>query len=692
MPARTGDHGTSASRRSLARISSAFVVLAAAGALLAPAVQPAAAFAPNASSEGTGQLPRAATIAINATDPAPPFQFPGGRGADQLIVYTPAFSQPTTGTNQYGIEAVATREGTGYRVTTVGGNNSAVPADGIVISGHGTAQSWILANVGPGALLTVNGQVLTSTTDATSQIYTGQQAVDTATSALAAARASYADAPLDEAAGTLSQARDQLDAARSALAGGNQDLAAQQADRAAATATTARQYTVESRAMESRAAWHRPTETSPAQVDATVKAMHDAGLNQLYLETFWGGTTIYPSRIAEQNPAFAGWDPLAAFTAAAHRYGIELHLWMHTFFVGYDAEGGPGPVVRDHPDWLVKDRSGAVRSSTEPGYYFLDPSVPDARRWLIDLFTESVNEYHVTGLQLDYIRYPSQGTGLGQTSSYNDLARAAFRGKYGADPLGLTPADALWTTWQDWETANVSSFVHDVRAALPAGTVLSSALESADNAANIAKFHQDFAGWVDDGLLQVAVPEVYTTGVQDVAQQAAAYVGQVGTRAFAPIGLAPSYLGAPPDTEVGEVVAARAAGSTGQSHFVWKSLTPDYQAALARSVYRLPAKDPQADPVGASAYEAADMLRRISTTYAAGLTPSVRLKLSVAVGLLHRDLAGDRPAKAAQDIRRFREALTTLNAPAPVTAHLRTDIAEIVQVLDTAQPSGWSAT
>lgn len=237
--------------------------------------------------------------------------------------------------------------------------------------------------------------------------------------------------------------------------------------------------------------------------------------------------------------------------------------------------------------------------------------------------------------------------------------------------------------------ANVTSFVHDVRAALPRAIVLSSALESADNAANITKFHQDFAGWVKDGLLQVAVPEVYTTGVQDVAQQAATYVEQVGTQAFAPIGIAPSYLGAPPDTEVQEVVAARAAGSTGESHFVWKSLTADYQAALARSVYRRPAMDPQNHPVAAGAYETADMLRRITTTYAGALTPGTAARLSVAVARLHVDLAGDRLAKAGQDVDRLQDLLDTVDAPPAVTGHLGQDLVEIEQVLNTAHPAGW---
>lgn len=633
-----------------------------------------------------------ATTAITATDPQPPYEFPGGRGADQLIVYTPAYGQPTTGTNQYGIEAVATKVAEGYRVTGVGGNDTAIPADGIVISGHGTKLSWIQQNVIPGALLTINGSTLSATIDAESYLYAGQLAIDTAQKRIDTAKAAYADAPLDEAAATLATARTQLADARAAHAAGDDRKSIETSDTAAATAVKAGTLTAESRAAESRAVWHRPDESSPAQVEATVAAMQKAGFNQLYLETFWGGQTIYPSAYTDQKPQFAGWDPLAAYVESAKKHDIHLQLWMHSFFIGYaNGDSGPGPVVRDHPEWLVVDKAGRTVSTTEPGYYFIDPAIPAARDWLMTVFTEAATKYQVRGVQLDYIRYPSQGSQPGQVTSYNALARQIFAQKYGADPANLNPGDALYSTWLDWQTEQVTAFVRQAREQLPKGTVLSSALETVDNARDIAAFHQDFASWVNQGLLDVVAPEVYTVGVSDVLTNSKLFVDAIGTKAFVSIGIAPSFVGADPETNVWQVAAVRQAGATGQAHFVWHSLEAADQQALARSVYRTPAVDPQYDPTGACATIAKDAQRRITGPYAPAFTDDQRGRLVDQFASLRRELEQGKYQQVANRIDNMHRTIDGVHAPDAVAKRLHGDVDQIVLILNTAKPQGWPA-
>jgi len=87
-------------------------------------------------------------------DPRPPFDFPGGRGANELIVYTPAYGQRSTGTNKWGIEAVVTRG----VVTRLSQFDSPIPAAGMVLSAHGKAADWITANLAPGARLMLDGK------------------------------------------------------------------------------------------------------------------------------------------------------------------------------------------------------------------------------------------------------------------------------------------------------------------------------------------------------------------------------------------------------------------------------------------------------------------------------------------------------------------------------------------------------
>lgn len=85
------------------------------------------------------------TLALTGTDVA--------RTKDALIRYTPA-KGATTGTNQYGFEAAVV----GGKVTVIQNavGNMAIPSNGFVLSGHGTAKTWLQANAKVGVTVVLN--------------------------------------------------------------------------------------------------------------------------------------------------------------------------------------------------------------------------------------------------------------------------------------------------------------------------------------------------------------------------------------------------------------------------------------------------------------------------------------------------------------------------------------------------------
>ena len=83
------------------------------------------------------------TYKINAIDPTltnnwSAGMYPGLRGANQLIIYTSNYGI-STGTNEYGGEAIVK----GNRVVELSGADSLIPTDGVVISAHGNAKTWL---------------------------------------------------------------------------------------------------------------------------------------------------------------------------------------------------------------------------------------------------------------------------------------------------------------------------------------------------------------------------------------------------------------------------------------------------------------------------------------------------------------------------------------------------------------------
>ncbi len=90
-----------------------------------------------------------ATIPINGVDRA--------RGADELVLYQPAFDAATR-TNQFGAEAAVA----GGVVVAIadGQGNMAIPRDGVVLSGHGRARQWIVQHLGVGTAVSVEARLI----------------------------------------------------------------------------------------------------------------------------------------------------------------------------------------------------------------------------------------------------------------------------------------------------------------------------------------------------------------------------------------------------------------------------------------------------------------------------------------------------------------------------------------------------
>ncbi|MEU1844818.1 family 10 glycosylhydrolase [Micromonospora sediminicola] len=603
-----------------------------------------------------------ATTNPDGVDPAKGECFPGCRGAEQLVVYTPAAGRERTGTNDFGYE-ITVRDG---RVVARQGGDSAVPADGYVLSGHGSRGSWLEGNAPLGARVAVDGDTVTVDVDAESFLLGAERAVSAARQAGQAARTSClefdpaaVDTALAEAAGLLGRARD--------AAAAEPERAAELARDAARRADVAGYRARESRPVEGRGLWVRPIETSPEQIRATVERISAAGFNMVFLETVWGGYTIYPSPVAEragmpaQRPEMRGFDPLKVWIAEAHARGIELHAWTHTFFVG--VESGGGPVLTAHPEWAAVERedvgkAGPQPSRMEPGYYWMDAAVPAVRAHVLATFEEILRGYGVDGLHLDYIRYPVS-LPYGADFSYSAYSRATFAAEHGVDPYALNPESPQWPTWNAWREKQVTTFVDQVRTMQRrvAGDRKLSAAVFADPTDGLAKKFQNWGAWVDAGTLDFLTGMSFGTSADSVGHDTAVMRRRVGdvplyTATYGPL------RGSSPDLMLDQVQAVNDADSDGAALFAYNQLNARQQEALREGTFRTAATVPHADYRAAARAGTASLREslRLATACAPGATTAgVRLRLATAERLLADGLP-DRSADAAA--RQLRRAAT----------------------------------
>lgn len=102
-------------------------------------------------------------------------------------------------------------------------------------------------------------------------------------------------------------------------------------------------------------------------------------------------------------PKGLGW--LSRFV---RRHGFDLGLWIAPLTAGADSD-----LARKHPEWLVKNRTGAIRVSHSHmgAVVALDFTHPGAQRWLRDLVRRLVREFHTRWIKLDgpILRYIEHG-------------------------------------------------------------------------------------------------------------------------------------------------------------------------------------------------------------------------------------------------------------------------------------------
>jgi hypothetical protein len=147
---------------------------------------------------------------------------------------------------------------------------------------------------------------------------------------------------------------------------------------------------------------------------------------------------------------------------AAKENGVEVHTWMWTTNRGDDW------IRKNHPDWYMVSRSGKSCFDKPPyvDYYrWISPVIPGVQRYLEDRVAELAAHPAVSGVHLDYVRYPDvilpdalwEHYGLDQTEElpdydfcYSEHTRAAFKKECGRDPIEIAdPAtDQEWLHWR----------------------------------------------------------------------------------------------------------------------------------------------------------------------------------------------------------------------------------------------------
>lgn len=229
-----------------------------------------------------------------------------------------------------------------------------------------------------------------------------------------------------------------------------------------------------------------------------------AGVNTVLFQARVRSTTAYPSAIEPWDGAFTGtpgvapaYDPLALVVEEGHKRGMEVHAWVVAFpicKVNVEKRLGSKALPRRRPE--LCQRCG--------DQWMMDPGVPGTDAYIASICREIVERYAVDGIHLDYIRYPESGIPFNDSKTYR---------KYGA---GRNKAE-----WRRDNVTRCVQAIHDAVRAVrpwvklscsPVGKYADTPRQSSYGWNARDAVHQDAAGWLQRGLMDMLFPMMYFDG------------------------------------------------------------------------------------------------------------------------------------------------------------------------------------
>lgn len=516
---------------------------------------------------------------------------PGARGVNQLVIYTPDYGT-NTNTNEYGAEAIVV----GNTVVELSGADSLIPYDGLVISGHGKAKTWMNSSIKVGTKIYIDkvANVIYTYTTSESYIFESEKKISEAEDMLEYYKTFSHDYNWKIPYSYIKDAKSYLKKARK-----NPDDVQKYSQMAIEASNDAIKSVLPYKNAELKGVWIRPVEKSEKEIINTIERLEKAGIDNIFLETYFHGKTIFPSKTMEayglqiQNEQFNGFDPLQIWITEAHKRDIKVHTWFETFYVGVqNPNDNPQCILAKNPSWgnkTKKDNNSPMpsKSTSEHNGYFLDPANPYVQDFLLKIVDEIITTYKPDGINVDYIRYPnsvSDATNWG----YTEFARNDFKMIYGVDPIDLKRTDDKWKNWDDYRQEQVTNMVKKFGLLGKRTNTYISAVVFPDRQGALKTKHQDWKTWTTRGYINALTPLFLTCDSKTANKMMKDVIQTKSEKTDFYAGLFVTFMGGSDEDLIRQIHEARKLNADGVIIFDYAHLNNKYINTLSKSVFAQP--------------------------------------------------------------------------------------------------------
>ncbi|MCQ2957599.1 MAG: family 10 glycosylhydrolase [Candidatus Gastranaerophilales bacterium] len=337
-----------------------------------------------------------------------------------LDIYTPMFGE-TTKTDKKGFEAVIVNN----KVVKLNQYNSYIPRNGYVVSGHGLAKKFITKNLFEGADVEIDfaKDEFRVITHPDNYIIEATYKLDNAKNVMEKTKTDSFERENMEF--YISKSEEILNRTKKVVQFQDYEKSIEMAKDSMVYSDRALYYSLPYKKDEFKAVWVTPTQKSKEEVAKDFDAVQHTYVNNIFIEVFKNGSTIYKSDVAkeyglkEQNEDYANFDVLNEWIRLAQLNDINVYLSFNTFNLGKPKQSTiKTNIVKVHPDWLIdKD----VPKGEE---YFINPENQQAQAFLFDLLREASEKYNIAGININGLNI--EGYNAGVTNFVNKLVERKF--------------------------------------------------------------------------------------------------------------------------------------------------------------------------------------------------------------------------------------------------------------------------
>ncbi|MBR2525623.1 family 10 glycosylhydrolase [bacterium] len=518
--------------------------------------------------------------------------YPGMRGSNQLVIYTPVHGI-STNTNEYGAEAIVE----GNTVTSLSGADSLIPSNGIVISAHGRAKTWLNQNIHVGTKIYIDTDTKTITAFTTSQsyIFAAQEKIEEASTMVNYySHNTYGYNPRPTKELIYSAKRNLRKAHKNSLS------AKEYAQEAMQNANDAIATAIPYKSNELKGIWIRPTENTEEGIIAVLDKLKNSGINNIFLETYFHGKTIFPSKtmteygFIEQNEIFKDFDPLKIWIDEAHKRNIKINIWFEAFYIGNKPQTGKS-ILAVKPEWSNInlrniDTLGPVSSTSEHNGYFLDPANTDVQVFLYKLVGEIIETYHPDGFNFDYCRYPqsiaARYAGYAQSNwGYTKCAREEFKNIYGVDPVEISYGSKSWTDWDNYRRDKVTLFISKVSKLCRDNNTIITAVVFPNRIMALETKQQDWSAWSDSNYVDAFTPLYLTCDAKTIKVMIYDMLKDMSPKTKLYAGLFVTFMNGTSEDLIRQIHETRKLNLGGIILFDYAHLQDKYIKTLTKSVF-----------------------------------------------------------------------------------------------------------